>query len=133
MPYLAEVSHGGTDVFANLGGIFAGLSELLLAIGGGIGFVIRSRRQARRERVRTEAAASLAAQEARKALESKLEQQHGDQVKMLENQLTELRVMQQSQVEQYKNQIIDLQHDREQLLARILREYGDKNDEQPNS
>jgi uncharacterized protein HemX len=128
MPLWAEVSSGGTNLFANLGGILAGLSELLLAIGGGVGFVIRSRRQARRERMRTEAAASLAAQEARKALEAKLEQQHGDQIKQLENQLFETKAMQMIQVEQYKNQITDLQHDREKLLARILREYGDKND-----
>lgn len=96
-----------SDFFGNLGGILAGISELLLALGAGIGFVVRSRRSARRERLRTETAASLAAQEARKVLEERLEKQHHDQI------------------EDYKKQIADLTSSRDQLLSRLLEGHKD--------
>lgn len=115
-------------LFANLGSILQGISALLLAVGAGVGFVVRSRRTAQRERLRTEAAATLAAQEAKKALETRLEIQHAAQIATLESQITELRTLHSVQIEQFKDQIEDLQHDREQLLARILREYGDRDD-----
>ena|ERR1700744_4987356 len=83
MPIIAE---GGSSFFSNIGGILSGIAELLVAIGAGIGFLIRSRRNARRERLRTEAAATLAAQETRRNLEARLEKQHADQIQMYKDQ-----------------------------------------------
>jgi hypothetical protein len=117
-----------SDIFSNLGSVFEGLSSLLLALGAGVGFLIRGRRTATRARLRTEAAAAVAAREAKKALEERLERQHSEQIKLLESQLTDLRTMHQVQVDSYKIQIADLQRDREQLLSRILREFSEKDE-----
>ena len=121
----------GADIVGSLGGILAGLSELLLAIGAGIGFVIRGRRNARRERLRTETAAGLAAQEAKKQLETKLDKQHTEQIDAYKQQITDLHARQEGQIddlqksydlqiEQFKQQVRDLTRDRETLLNRLL-------------
>src|SRR3954463_15687371 len=100
---IEAASSGGSDLLSNLGAILGGITGLLAALGAGAGFLIRMRAQTRRERLRTEAAAALAAQEARRSLETRLEAQHGEQIKTLENQIQELRIMHAAQIEQYKN------------------------------
>lgn len=120
-----------SDFIGSLGGILAGLSELLLAVGAGLGFVIKSRRNARRERLRTETAASLAAREAQRQLETRLADQHTAQLeqyrqqimdinKRYEDQIDDLQKAHDLQVEQFKQQVRDLTHDREALLSRLL-------------
>lgn len=101
------LSEGGSSFSSNIGGILSGISELLLALGAGLGFLIRVRRNAQRERLRSEAAASLAARETQKALEAKLDAQYT------------------SQVEQLKTQISDLQKTNADLLGRLFEEHHD--------
>jgi uncharacterized protein HemX len=99
---------------SNIGGILTGISELLGILGAGIGFLIRARRNAKRARLRTEAAASLAAQEAKKILEEKLDRQY-----------TSLIEQYKLQIEQLEAQIRGLQDLNANLLERILGAHHD--------
>jgi hypothetical protein len=117
------------DLVTNLGGILTGVASLLAIVGSGIGFVIRSRRTARNERLRTEAAASLAAQEARRSLEEKLEKQHKAQIDTLVSQAQDLLVMHNTQRAQYEAQIKDLRDLNSHLLDRVLNESRRDDDE----
>jgi hypothetical protein len=111
----------GPSIFANLGNLIQGTTELLALFGAGIGFVIRSRRNSRREKIRTEAAARLAAQETTKTtLEARLEAQHAAQVKQFQDQID-------SQREQYEDQLLA---QREQ--AAILRSQNSNLQQQYN-
>jgi hypothetical protein len=110
----------GPSIFANLGNLIQGTTELLALFGAGIGFVIRSRRNSRREKIRTEAAARLAAQETKTTLEARLEAQHAAQVKQFQDQID-------SQREQYEDQLLA---QREQ--AAILRSQNSNLQQQYN-
>lgn len=108
------------DLFVSLGGILTGIAEILTLVGTGIGFLIRSRRNARRERLRTETAAGLAAQEAKKQLEERLELQHTAAIDQYKEQLEDLQASYERQLDQYRQQVADLTHDRDALLSRLL-------------
>lgn len=123
------------DTFASVGGILTGLAEILALTGAGIGFLVRSRRNTRRERLRTETAAGLAAQEAKKQLEAKLDRQHQEQIELYRQQIESLVARQEAEkddlarsyestIEQYKQQVADLRRDRESLLRRLLGKPG---------
>jgi hypothetical protein len=88
---LSSSTEQPTNWVTSIGPLLTGISELLLAVGAGVGFLIRTRKNARRERLRTEAAASLAATEAKRALEEKLEAQYKVQIEALEAQVRTLQ------------------------------------------
>jgi hypothetical protein len=128
------LSNGSSAFFSNIGAILSGLAELLVALGAGIGFIIRTRRGARRERLRAETAASLAAQETKKTLEEKLDKQYTaqlDQYKIsMKQQIDQANAaalaIEQShtiQVAQLQAQIKDLQAVNSHLLERILEDH----------
>lgn len=119
-------SGGGASFLSGIGGILTGISELLLALGAGIGFLIRGRRNHQRERLRTEAAAALAAREAKKALEEKLEAQHSAQIDQYKSERKELQAMQKIQIAQLESQLAVQQSINSNLLNRLLE--ADKND-----
>lgn len=108
------------DLFASVGGILTGIAELLGLIGAGIGYIVRSRRNAHRERLRTETAAGLAAQEAKKQLEARLERQHADLIQQYKDQMEDLEKIHTRERENFQRQIKDLNRDREILLSRLL-------------
>jgi uncharacterized protein HemX len=132
-----EILGAANGFFANAGTLLAGMAELLTALGAGIAFVIRGRRQARQVRIRTEALAATAAREAQNALEKRLEKQHVDQIQQYKDQIADLQRRQAEQVDDlqrsyelqiaaYKVQIKDLNDDRKTLLDRLLTESRGK-------
>jgi uncharacterized protein HemX len=113
-----------SDFISNSNGFFIGLAELLTVLGGGIAFVFKSRKTSIANRVRTEAAAALAAREAQKSLEDRLEKQHGAQLQQYKEQIESLIKNYEQQLEILKHQIKDLTDDRTKLLDRLLNERG---------
>lgn len=117
-----------TDFLAGLGSFTQGVTELLIALGGGIGFLIRSRRQSQRERSRAEEAAALAAKQARETLESKIDSQNKDIVQQYENRISELQriiaslpATYESRIEDLKRRAQDEHEENVDLTNRLLR------------
>lgn len=111
---------GSSGFAANIGSILSGVSELLLALGGGMAFLLKNRRDAKRERARAEAAAALAAQQVKRTLEEKIENQYSAQFEQNKSQLEAERQAHMQQIDLLKNQIKDLQSVNARLMARLL-------------
>lgn len=128
------LASSGSTFVSNIGGILSGFAELIVALGAGIGFLIRTRRNARREKLRAEAAASLAAQETKRTLEDKLERQYTSQLEQYKSQMLSqveqarvqalaIEASHAIQLEQLKAQVKDLQAVNSHLLDRILEDH----------
>lgn len=87
--------HASGDLAAlgGIGGLLSGVGEVLVAIGGIATVVIRGRNNAKKERIRAEEAAALAAQQTKKTMEDRIEKQHDEQIIQLNNQIKDLQEM----------------------------------------
>ena|ERR1022692_986184 len=92
------------SILSGTGSFVSGISELILAVGAGIGFFVRNRKQKAREHQRIEEAAAEAAKQTRDQLEAKVEERW------------------KSQTEQLQSQLDDLQKRYDRLLARFLKD-----------
>lgn len=104
--------------FTDLSGLLQGLSELFLAIGAGVGFLINSRRNAKRQRVRAEEAAALAAKQTKETLESRLEIERESKENQYEQQIENLKIQNAS----LSAQLADEKNDNKVLLRKVLKE-----------
>ena len=117
MPDPTWLATGGPSFYTGLGSVLTGVSEILLALGAGVGFLIRYRQNARRTELQNQRNAEKAAAAERE----RLDKQYAERMEQYEETIDRMEKQDENKTRMYEEKLTNLQNLNTRLVNQILK------------